>query len=199
MEMCVVEVGIKLDEPLSHYQEILNRAGAVNTFNCETHDLYWTNRSLGGMSENEIKTACVRYRMCRRIGVKTWDCTFQNYQIFNPNLSNEFKCNKIQLIEHEKRFEKSGWIKMFDTYKKDYQYAIGNMKSRIQLQDIDGVGLLLYYDNPDYYHMPLMEQRNALIDELNSYGFNLDYRTMGLDKLKTLFTGRECFSLNQNG
>ena len=73
------------------------------------------------------------------------------------------------------------------------------MKSRIQLQDIENIGLLLYYDNPDYYELSLDEQRNALIDELNSYGFDFSYDILGLDKLRTLYYKKEMYSKNQNG
>ena len=76
---------------------------------------------------------------------------------------------------------------------------IGNMKSRIQLQDIDKIGLVLYYDNPDYYHLPLDEQRKELIDELNSYGFDFKYDELGTDKLRTLYHKEKKYSLNQNG
>jgi hypothetical protein len=72
------------------------------------------------------------------------------------------------------------------------------MKSRIQLQQIENIGLLLYYDNPDYYDMSLQEQRKALIDELNSYGFEFSYEQLGLDKLRTLYYNREMYSENQN-
>lgn len=59
--------------------------------------------------------------------------------------------------------------------------------------------LVLEYDNPDYYHYPLEEQRKMLIDELNSYGFNFKYDDLGLDKLRTLYYKKEMFSKNQNG
>ena len=81
----------------------------------------------------------------------------------------------------------------------DYQYRIGDMKSRIQLQDIKDVGLLLYYDNPDYYGQELEEQRKNLIAELRLYGFEeIDDNTLGLDKLRTLYYKKECYSKNQN-
>ena len=38
-----------------------------------------------------------------------------------------------------------------------------------------------------------------LIDELNSYGFHFKYNDLGLDKLRTLYYGKEMFSENQNG
>ena len=73
------------------------------------------------------------------------------------------------------------------------------MKSRVQLQNIKDVGLLVYYDNPDYYNEPLDEQRKLLFNELNSYGFNFKETDLGLDKLRTLYYKKEMFSKNQNG
>lgn len=72
------------------------------------------------------------------------------------------------------------------------------MKSRIQLQDIKDIGLLLYYDNPDLYELSLEEQRKKLIDELNNYGFDFKYSDLGLDKLRTLYYKKEMYSKNQN-
>ena len=79
------------------------------------------------------------------------------------------------------------------------QYSKGDMKSRIQLQEIEDIGLVLYYDNPDYYHMEEDEQRLMLIRELNSYGFDLDENMLGIDKLKTFVHKKPMFSKNQNG
>lgn len=204
-KLLIVEVGIKLEKSLDHYISVMAKNDAVNVFNCETRDLYWTKQSFTSMTENEIKKSCVRYRMCKGFGGKycnsnqrKWICSFQNYQVFSDKCQDSFKCHKIWLPFYENYLVRKGWKKVFDTYKKDFQYIIGDMKSRIQLQDIDGIGLVLYYDNPNYYHMPLEEQRKSLIDELNSYGFDLGYDTMGLDKLRTLWNGKECFSLNQN-
>lgn len=73
------------------------------------------------------------------------------------------------------------------------------MKSRIQLQKIKKIGLVVYYDNPDYYHLSLDEQRLSLLKELNSYGFNFQDEDLGIDKLRTLYYGKEMFSKNQNG
>lgn len=73
------------------------------------------------------------------------------------------------------------------------------MSSKIQLQQIEGVGTLVYYDNKDYYEFDLETQRKMLIDDLNSYGFHIDYDSLGLDKLRTLYYGKEMFSKNQNG
>ena len=68
----------------------------------------------------------------------------------------------------------------------------------IQLQDIENIGLLVYYDNPDYYDLPEKVQRQKLIEELNSYGFEIPVEQLGLDKLRTLYLNREMYSENQN-
>ena len=57
----------------------------------------------------------------------------------------------------------------------------------------------MYYDNKDYYEFDLDTQRKMLIDELNSYGFQFNYDILGIDKLKTLYYGKEMYSKNQNG
>ena len=72
------------------------------------------------------------------------------------------------------------------------------MNSKIQLQEIDNIGLLVYFDNSNYYGYDLDTQRNKIIDELNSYGFNFNYDELGLDKLRTLYYGKEMYSKNQN-
>ena len=72
------------------------------------------------------------------------------------------------------------------------------MKSRVQLQNIKDIGLLVYYDNPDYYEYSTNEQRKLLLNELNSYSFNFKETDLGLDKLRTLYYGKEMYSDNQN-
>lgn len=201
----VCEVGLKLDKDLKFYHKMLIEKGFSNVFNCETWDRYWSNKEFDGMSENEIKRACVRFR-CSRWLKKRWfsknnfaNSGFQNYLIFDNLAENSFMCPMEALPQFEEKFKQYGWKMVFDTKKKDYQYSIEGMKSRIQLQDIEGIGLLVYYDNPDYYDLPIEEQRVKLIDELNSYGFSFKHSDLGLDKLKTLYHKKDCFSPNQNG
>lgn len=204
-ELNLVEVGFKLDKDLQYYHDMLIGHGAVNVYNCETRDVYWSNKIFDGMSENEIKRSCVRFRYCKGFGGTLYNDTevaksgFQNYSIFDNLAEDSFMCSVDAVDEFEEKFKKYHWKRVFDTKKKDYQYVIGNMKSRIQLQKIENIGLLVYYDNPDYYNLPVEKQRIALIDELNSYGFEFDYEELGLDKLRTLYYKEDCFSDNQNG
>ena len=95
------------------------------------------------------------------------------------------------------------------------------MTGYIRLQDVKDIGLLLYcyflhlipliftlllliffqyifFIFLQYYDLPLDEQRKALFNELNSYGFNFKETDLGLDKLRTLYFGKPMFSKNQN-
>ena len=171
MEKTVVEVGMKIDKDFKYYDKMLKRHGLKQVFSCITHDVYYTKeKSFHGLSENQIKNACVRIR--------------------NPKESDR---------ETERRLVHDGYYKVFDTSKKDFHYKHDSMKSCVQLQDIEGLGLVVYYDNPDYYHLPAEEQRILLLKELNTYGFSFREDELGIDKLKTLYYGQELFSENQNG
>lgn len=203
--MIVVEIGFKLNKNIKYYEEILSSHNAINRFNCKTHDIYWTNKNLENMTENEMKNSCIRLRITEGFGgvdfsgVSRISYRFQNADNFIVNKDNQKELTLEEVNEYIKKIENNGYVKVFDTSKVDYQYSIGDMKSRIQLQDIENVGLLIYYDNPDYYELPLDNQRKTIIDELNSYGFDFDYNTLGLDKLRTLYYKKEMYSKNQNG
>ena len=165
----IVEVGFKLDKKLKVYHNMLLKHGLKLVFKTQTHDLYFTKA----------------------------DC-------FDNLTENQIKNSCVRIRnpkdnKEETELLQSGYKKVFDTTKLDYHYANASMKSRIQLQQIEKLGLVAYYDNPDYYNYSLDKQRKCLIDELNSYGFNFDYDKLGIDKLRTLYYGKEMFSKNQNG
>ena len=200
--MLVLEVGFKLNKDLKSYQEILKNPNVVNCWNCEIHDIYYKQED--NLSANEMKNSCIRLRLTKILNGTTQSYRFQNFNLYCSKYKNSFhtedsfNANKFTYKYYLKKLERKGLKKIFDTYKVDYQYSIGNMKSRIQLQDIKDIGLLLYYDNPDLYELSLEEQRKKLIDELNNYGFDFKYSDLGLDKLRTLYYKKEMYSKNQN-
>lgn len=189
--MLIVEVGFKLEKNFEYYDKLLKDNGLINDFNVITHDLYYTNKQLDGLSEKEMKNSCIRLRSCNN----------EDYQV-NNELLNELNINivkKEELKDYEKNLLKYGYKKVFDTIKKDHHYYKNGMNSKIQLQEIKDIGLLVYYDNSNYYKYDLETERQKLIDELNSFGFDFNYETLGLDKLRTLYYKKEMFSNNQNG
>lgn len=189
--MLVVEVGFELSNEFEFYDKMLKNHKLDNCFNCITHDIYYTNKDLNGLTENEMKEACVRLRTFNKD-----NCKVQNYENFLE--LNDVVFNNIT-SDVELVLKNKGFKKVFDTTKKDHHYANSSMNSRIQLQEIEDVGLLVYYDNSDYYNLSLDDQRMRLIDELNKYGFDLKYSDLGLDKLRTLYYKKKMYSKNQNG
>ena len=179
MEQLVVEVGMKLEKDLIYYHDILIKNGLKLDFCCITHDIYYSKNNLDGLTENQMKKSCIRLRFCDGI--------------------NQKERSKSELLKKEQELINDGYVKVFDTIKFDFQYCHSSMKSRVQLQNIKDIGLLVYYDNPDYYNEPLDEQRKLLFNELNSYEFNFKETDLGLDKLRTLYYQKEMFSQNQNG
>lgn len=208
--MIVLEVGLLLDENLEYYQEILKKVNAENVFNCVTRDVYLTNvpeADMLKMTENEIKRTSVRIRNSKGFSGSKLELkkskkekhNFQNFKIFDSKKDNSFKCGLWQKNRIIKKMISKGWRLWLDTIKTDYQYKIGDMKSAIQLQDIKDIGLVLYYDNPDYYEFDEDEQRLMLINELNGYGFNISKDELGIDKLRTFVHKKPMYSKNQNG
>ena len=192
--MLVVELGLYLDRPYLYYENILKQNGLKCVFECVTHDLYYTNNdfsNIDNMTEKELKDVCIRVRK-----VNDGDYEIQN-KILKEYKRKKIKSSKINKLE--KNFKQYGYRKVFDTIKYDHQWYKEGMTTRVQLQETKDIGLLVYLDNKAYYEFDLENQRRKLIDELNSYGFNFNYDTLGLDKLRTLYYRKECFSNNQNG
>lgn len=196
MEKLIVEIGIKLQNNLLYYDKLLKQNGLQNGYNAITHDIYYTNKDLENKSEYEIKQECIRLRNSYQRTKAPRDY----YDIQNMFIKG-LKIDKVKikkLDSFEKNLKKKGYRKVIDTIKIDHHYWNDKMNSRIQLQETEELGLILYYDNSNYYGYPLLEQRKMLIDELNSYGFNISYEEQGIDKLKTLYNKKEHYSLNQN-
>lgn len=177
MAKLVVEVGMELDKHLIYYHDMLVSHGLSLSFACITHDIYYTKENLDGLSENQMKNACIRLRRVNK----------------DKNVEDE------EIKAKEKELVSKGYRKVFDTIKLDFQYKKPDWYNYIQLQDIKDVGLLVYWENEKFYHLPLDEQHKALLEELNSYGFNFKESDLGVDKLRTLYYGKKMYSKNQNG
>ena len=69
---------------------------------------------------------------------------------------------------------------VLETSKLDYQYING-----LQLQDVEGIGLLVYYFNPKYFFESTSKQEELLKKELIEMGFTFK-RFEQFDRLKEL-------------
>ena len=178
--MLIVEIGMKLDKDLEYYDSLLTANGLKCVFHTTTHDIYYTNQNLEGLTEYQMKKSCIRLR----------SCDDEPFEIQNKIIMylNQDKVNKDELTSFEEKLSGYEYRKVFDTTKEDYHYSKDGMDNCVQLQLIKDIGLIVYFDNKDYYRYDLEEQR-----------MKFDYDMLGLDKLRTLYYGREMFSENQNG
>lgn len=182
MSKTIVEVGMPLDKNLIYYHDMLTSHGLILNFACVTHDLYYTKKSLDGLTENQMKNSCIRIRKLEgMIGVN----------------KDKTKSDK-EIKDEEQKLLNQGYHKIFDTIKFDFQYKKPDWYNYIQLQDIKDVGLLVYWAHNIFYELPEEKQRQKLLEELNSYGFEFKGTDLGLDKLRTLYYGKKMYSKNQN-
>lgn len=193
-----VELGFVLENDYKYYEDIIKNNNKVIYENIiETWDYYYTNRDLNNLTENQMKESCIRQRNVKFLNEEEIKHSLQNMKLINKENS---WYSKVDLENELSEINKLGFHQLdcLSTHKIDYQLRLENMKGALQFQLIDHIGLVLYYDNPDFYDLEEDEQRKKLIDELNSYGLNFKYTDLGLDKLRTLYYGELKFSLNQN-
>ena len=181
MRKTIVEVGFPLNKHLVFYHDMLQKRGLKLVFVCITHDLYFAkDTNFEGLTEKQIKDKCIRLRLSNsEIAINSFD-------------------DKENILKQEQELIKKGYTKVFDTTKFDFHYQKEGMNTRVQLQDILNLGLMVYFDNPDYYNYPPEKQRELLIDELNNYGFKIKQTDLCLDKLRTFYCGKKMYSKNVN-
>lgn len=171
----IIEVGLELPGNAILYHQNLIKYKWVQAEVYITHDIYYSKlTSFDGMTEQQIKDSCKRVRICHQKGT--------------PEVQH------VEELKQEAELRSQGYRKVFDTTKVDYQYTRRDKKSRIQLQEIEGFGLVLYYANPDYACYEEKEQRIVLIQELNMFGFEFDIHQPNFDKLRSLYNRKRCYS-----
>lgn len=186
-----VEVAFKVTQNLKQCEELLIKAGYTLLFSTQTHDLYFTNKTLTPeMSEQQLKFSCIRFRH------SGGGCSFDNYKLFSPLEEDRIKCTFIQAVNIINNLLNSGYHLAFDTYKTDSVYKKDS--SYHQLQDIKHIGLLDYFYDETLFNESASVQFEKLTKKMKELGFNLEFDE-GVDKLRTLLNEKYCFSKNQNG
>lgn len=187
-----VEAGFKVKESKEEAEKILLDNGFVNTFKtAHTRDVYFgKSLEFEGKSEEEIKRSMVRLR-----GFET----FENLQLLSDKYPEgkykvDFKtaldiCNKLLAKEFEV---------IIDTEKTDWVYKKGRCWH--QLQEIKNIGLVDYVYNEEIFDKGYTEEEqfDLLHQQMTDLGFHLEY-DLGIDKLRSLLSGKIQFSTNQIG
>lgn len=180
-----VEVGYLCNNSINYYDDLLKKQKVDNYFNTCVKDIYYSKKDINKLQEmasNDIKESCIRIRFSKSITNNSRYKKFriQNYEgllnIFNDDFYayREFDNIQRKLIEN-------GFKKVISTEKIDYQY----MDGYLQLQDVQDIGLIVYYYNPKYFYESVDVQKKLLTQELKEIGF--EFKSLQeIDRLKIL-------------
>lgn len=191
----LMEISILLDGDVEYYFELLERQGVFNTSIFEIKDKYFSNINfdeLCKMTEEDIKKSCLR--ICNCVCVKGEPIVSDELLVKNYNLLNEENESEIFIKNEDvKKFyqdlENLGWYEIVDSFKVEFRFRLKS-GAVIKIQEIDNIGVVVCFYNEIYKNMPENLQREALINELNDYGFEIDRNECNIAKLKTLLTGQ---------
>lgn len=207
-----VEAGFPIKGTREDAEQRLLAAGFVSSFKTErTVDIYFGKNIVFNprQSEEDLKRSMVR---CRGMGISDipFDIdkcdeivrvTFENLQLLN----HEYKVGKHRVdyttaVDICSALLEDGFEIVFETEKTDWIYKKGNCWH--QIQDIKGIGLVDYVYNEDIFNKGYSEaeQFELLQQQMIDLGFTLKYPDRGgIDKLRTLLSGKMQFSTNQIG
>lgn len=190
------KVSLLLDGDVDYYTNLLNSQGAVITEIFDITERLFTDKNFEDiclMSESEIKQNCVVIKNCNQVmgdnGSNSEKICLENYSIFDKNHDADFEINKSELKDFCSKLENGGFYEVLQTFKMQYDFRLRNGNA-LSLQEIDSIGVVLTYFNSEYENMPSNLQREAVISELNSYGFEIDKNESDIDVIKTLITGQ---------
>lgn len=187
-----VEAGFKVKESKEEAEKILLDNGFVNTFKtAHTRDVYFgKNLEFEGKSEEEIKRSMVRLR-----GFET----FENLQLLGDKYpEGKYKADFKTALDICNKLLANGFEVIIDTEKTDWVYKKGRCWH--QLQEIKNIGLVDYVYNEEIFDKGYSEEEqfDLLHQQMTDLGFHLEY-DLGIDKLRTLLSGKIQFSTNQIG
>lgn len=186
-------ITIKLDNDLSfeEWKEELKIAGFENVCNTVIEERFYCDKDISNMTESEIETICLKVcRNCNGFSIQNNDLLKKRIHLHNGETKLLLK-DSISLDEieyYEKCLLELGFEKKIECKEKHYYYQNTEDNVIIELQKVEGVGLLLYYDNPKYFSMSLEEQRRQLIEDLTyNYGFDIPNDCNIFDKLRYIY------------
>lgn len=211
--MNITEVNFKLDDNIEKYCQLLSYHNIPNTLIIGKHDIYWTKSDLGDKTESEMESLCTILRRHKIIGgtnhkekrlfglinnneknkmwyenLDTFGFNKQDSKLFNGIFTNDSTMNKtIDLINSR------GYRKVFDLNYIEYQFTVPSSNAIIKLKKINNLGLICSFSNSNLSTLPQDMQKSRLIEDLNSYGFDITYNNKQIEVLKSLYFNREMY------
>lgn len=187
-----IEIGLLCEDNLEKCKKILEENNIELYWATIAKDIYYTNINIEELKTKDgetIKDSCIRIRLNRSLkeNSKYKIVRVQNYKNYLNVFSNKnYSINKLEQIE--KTLIENGFLKVIETTKTDYQYLNGYL----QLQEVENLGLIIYYYNPKYFFETSEKQKELLYNDLEKIGFTFKEK-LSIDRLKTLINNKICY------
>lgn len=186
-------ITIKLNNDLSfeEWKDEMRIAGFENICTTGIEERYYCDKDISNMTENEIEVICLKAsKNCNGFSIQNNDSLKKRIDV--DHLTEEEKelilKDSISFDEidyYEKCLLELGYEKKIVCKEQHYYYQNKEDNVIIELQKVEGIGLLLYYDNPQYFNMSIDEQKKQLISDLSyNYGFDIPEDCINFDKLR---------------
>ncbi len=183
----IEEIELKISGTKEEIEKHLLNQGFSVFFKRRTIANYYLppNEEIG--EHKTLKDRCVRLRTSFKIDEEIRKLGFRKLDLSESQ--DEEKLSLKEAKKLEKQLLKDGYQLIHTDDKTDFVYILKEKDLAFQIQDIEGLGIIVAYDNKDYYNLPSKKQREKLIKDVEHYGIKIqDYnqvdRFTGIDKSK---------------
>lgn len=170
----IEEIELKILNSKEEVEELLLGQGFTILFKRRTIANYYllSNQKVG--DHRTLKERCVRIRTSYKIDEKIGKLGFSLLDLSKSQDEEKFSFRVAK--KKEKELQKNNYKLIHTDDKTDFVYVLKEKDIAFQIQDINGLGTIVAYDNKKYYHLSREEQREKLIADVKFYGINIkDY------------------------
>ena len=164
--MSIVEVELPIKGNKEDIDKMLLNNGFEEFYKVITISSYYKLKEDNDLNHSTLKSRCKRIRYVEPL-VK-FKNDYQNYKEWIKEYKYE------ECLNDECTLLNNGYEKIYTYEKTDYVYKNKNEKDMyFQIQDIKGYGLIIAYDNKNYYELDETTQREKLIQDILKYGIEI--------------------------
>jgi adenylate cyclase class IV len=185
------EVSIRISGDQENIAKKLMLKGFKVLWKVKTTDRYYIKNNNIAVDTNDLKNNCIRLRK-----VESLINNEINYYFNNKHILTDLELNmlgNLEVLEEddinslEKKLEEMKFKNLLVTTKIDF--VLKRDEYVFQIQNIEGFGLIVSYDNEKYNKFSYKNQRKKLIEDLEKFEFQIiDYNDF--DKFKELLNQR---------